>query len=103
MERIRISIDTFEELLSHEEQIVEIINAMPNGGNLFMAHPFKLLKDIGVHLSEDLIREIKSREPYESGFSEDAYNAILESQEKQTIHFHLSGLFRRPSRTRREN
>lgn len=103
MEKTRISINTFDDLLSQEKKIIEIINEMPNGGNLFMAHPFKLLEDMGIHLSEELIQEIKSREPYESGFSEDSYNAILRSTVKQTIHFHLSGLFRREPMNRREN
>ena len=103
MGKTRISINTFDELLRQEKKIIEIINEMPNGGNLFMAHPFKLLEDIGIQLGEELIQEIKSREPYESGFSENAYNAIKESTEKQTIHFHLSGLFRREPMNRREN
>ena len=91
----RLEIHNFEELLEHEREIVDRINAWPKGGNLFMAHPFLLFEEIGVHLSERAIEEVRMREPYLATLSPRTYQAIKESDVEQPIRFRLSGLFRR--------
>lgn len=97
-----IVIHTFEELLEHEQEIVDRINAMPMGGNLFIAHPFMLLEELGIHLTDEVIEEIKDREPYLSALSPTSYYALKETKEDQRIRYHLRGLFRRTPEIRRE-
>ncbi|MBI3016111.1 MAG: hypothetical protein HYY65_13860 [Candidatus Tectomicrobia bacterium] len=46
----RLSIGSYAELLKHEQEILRRIRAVPNGGNLFLIHPFLLFEDIGVEL-----------------------------------------------------
>lgn len=102
MRRDTIVIHTFEELLEYEQEVVDRINATPKGGNLFMAHPFLLLEELGVQLTDEVIEEIKDREPYLSALSPISYYTLRETQEDQHIRYHLRGLFRRTPEIRRE-
>lgn len=92
-----LKINSFDELIQHEPEILERIADTPNGGNLFMAHPFMLLADIGVELSDQAREEIKRHEPYLSALSATPYNALKISKEEQRIRFHVHGLFQRRS------
>lgn len=89
-----IAIDTLDELLEHEPELVDRIERVPNGGNLFMAHPFRLLADIGVELAEGARQEILALEPQLSALSEAPYEALRDNPEEQRIHFRVRGLFR---------
>jgi hypothetical protein len=91
----RLKVNSFDDLNFHEKKILERISKYPNGGKLFMIHPFALLHDIGVDLSEDFKKELISREPNLRAVSIGAYNALKNSKEKQSIQFHMRGLFRR--------
>ena len=88
-----IKINSFDELIKHEKEIVKRISGTPNGGNLFMAHPIMLLADIGVVLSNQGQNEIISREPGLSNLSPSVYNSLKKSKTKQKIRFHIKGLF----------
>jgi len=45
-----LKIDSFDDLIKHEKEIIDQIEKTPNGPNLFMIHPFLLLAEIGVQL-----------------------------------------------------
>jgi len=90
-----LKIDSFDELMQHEQEILKRIAQVPNGGRLFVIHPFMLFIDINVILSEDARKEIVKREPYLSGASPVTYNALKASKSKQNLRFHIRGLFRR--------
>ena len=79
-----LTIETFEELLKHEQTLVERINAMPKGGNLFMAHPFLLLEELGIRLSDDLVAEIIEVEPTLAALSPTPYYALKEINARPT-------------------
>jgi len=90
-----ININSFEQLMANEAEILERIEAMPNGGNLFMIHPLMLLADVGVNLTEAAQQELLKREPKLSALSEIPYNALKNSQQEQNVRFHIHGLFKR--------
>lgn len=90
--------DSLEDLLREEARVVERIGATPNGGNLFLAHPFQLLADLGVALSERTRREIIRVVPELSTASPAAYQALKASREPQTIVIRIRGLFPRGER-----
>jgi hypothetical protein len=90
-----IKINSFEELIQHEQDILARIAKVPNGGNLFMAHPFLMLADIGVELSAATQEEIIQHDPYLTGLSPTSYRALKATTHRQLIRFHLRGLFRR--------
>jgi hypothetical protein len=94
----RLEISSFEQLLEHEAVILERIKSVPNGGHLFMVHPFLLLYDVGVYLSEAARAEILRRETYLSALSELPYYALKASREPQGVTVNLLGLFERRSR-----
>ncbi len=93
--KIWLQVDSFAELMKHEKEIIERIERMPNGGQLFLIHPFLLLRDIGVELSERAKQEIEQHEPHLTGLSTTPYYALRNSKEKQNVRFHLRGLFER--------
>jgi hypothetical protein len=43
----RLLIGSYAELLEHEREILRRIEDLPNGGKLFLIHPFLLLEDVG--------------------------------------------------------
>lgn len=90
-----LKVDSFYELMKHEKEILERIERMPNGGQLFLIHPFMLLQDIGVALSERAEQEILECEPRLTGLSAVPYHALKNSKEEQNVRFHLRGLFER--------
>ena len=90
-----LRVDSFDELMEHEEEIVRRIERTPNGGQLFLIHPFMLLRDIGVELSERAEREVRQYEPRVTGLSAVPYEALKNSREEQTIRFNVRGLFER--------
>ena len=92
-----LKVNSFDELMQHEKEILDRIAHTQNGANLFMAHPLMLLADIGVQLSEDAKKEIISREPHFASLSEVPYKALKASAEQPSIRFYLHGLFERRS------
>lgn len=93
--RTWLKVDSFDELMKNEKEIVDRINRFPNGTQLFLIHPFMLLKDIGVELSARAEQDIRRHEPQITGLSAVPYNALKNSKEKQNVRFHLRGLFER--------
>ncbi|MDQ3918330.1 MAG: hypothetical protein M3348_07615 [Acidobacteriota bacterium] len=90
-----LRVDSFEEMMKNEEEIVERIRRTPNGAQLFLVHPFLLLRDIGVELSERAELETQEHEPRLTGLSARPYEALKRSGAKQNVRFHLHGLFER--------
>jgi hypothetical protein len=90
-----IAVNSFNELMVHENEILERINRVPNGGQLFLIHPFMLLQDISVQLSQQAKQEILQHVPELTGLSNVPYLALKNSREKQHINFHLRGLFKK--------
>lgn len=95
----RIEIRSLDELHEHEAEIVRRISELPNGGHLFLVHPFALLADVGVVLSEGVRHELVEREPELAAASVGAYRALrgLSSPEPK-FRVHLHGLFPRDER-----
>lgn len=93
----RLRINSYAALLKHEKEILYRIEALPNGGNLFMIHPFLLFEDIGVGLSQKAKGEILALEPSLAGLSEVPYRALKESTSPQKYQVYLKGLFQRRS------
>jgi hypothetical protein len=90
-----LTINSFDELIKHEKSILDRIEKTPNGANLFMVHPFLLLADIGVQVSEQAKSEILKANPNISGLSRTPYDALKRSTAKQNVNFRLRGLFQR--------
>ncbi len=72
------------------------LNAMPNGGALFLIHPFLALEDAGVKLSPQARAEILKIEPRVGALSEAPYKAMKASTTRQNYRVNVKGLFRRP-------
>jgi len=63
-----IVIESHQALLERQDEIVERINRTPNGGQLFMVEPFRLLADVGVSVTPAARDEIvRIRRPGTSG------------------------------------
>jgi hypothetical protein len=91
-----LQINTYADLLAHEDEILGRIERFPNGGNLFMIHPFMLFEEIGVEISAEAKREIEKKEPHLRGLSPTPYRALRKNgAARQNVRFHIKGLFRR--------
>ncbi|HEY3203988.1 MAG TPA: hypothetical protein VGL03_10040 [Thermoanaerobaculia bacterium] len=90
-----LEIGSYAELLRREREILERIERMPNGGNLFLAHPFRLLADVGVVLAKKVEEEIRALHPELSGLGDGPYEALKASEQPQNVRFNVKGLFRR--------
>lgn len=89
-------INSFDELMRHEKDALELIRKTRNGGNLFMAHPILFLKEVaGLNLTEGAVRELISREQALEALPEDAFRAIKGSLQEQNIKFEIRGLFKK--------
>ena len=93
-----IEIRSFAELRRKEPEILHRIAEAPNGGNLFMLHPFRLFADIGVRLTPELEAELVRRLPELSGLSPTPYDALKAAGGPQKVRFHIRGLFRTKQR-----
>jgi hypothetical protein len=93
-----IKIAHFSEIFEHEAEILKRIGDLPQGGNLFMAHPLRCLEDVGVELSRSAHNELLRHEPHLAGLSDAPYEALRQTDELQSVRFHLGGLFRPPAK-----
>ena len=91
-----LRIKSLNELFVHEKEILRRIDETPNGPNLFVAHPLRMLADVGVELSKEAQQALLHHEPGLAALSSTAYEALKKTQEQQRVRFHLKGLFRRP-------
>jgi hypothetical protein len=90
-----LNVDSFDQLMEHEAEIVKRIADFPNGGNLFLCHPLMLLADLGVVLSERARQELLTVEPQLAALSAVPYRALRSSTAPQKTRVHVRGLFRR--------
>ena len=96
-----MKINSLKELLSHEKDILERINNIPNCKLLYSIHPFMLLVEAGIELSEQAKKEMIKYEPGLSALSVIPYNIVkrkTKSQDGNEVKYHkLKALFRRKS------
>lgn len=93
----KIAARTFDELLRHEPEILDRLAALPNGGQLFLIHPFMALADVGVELGAEAQATLLQREPQLSALSVVPYQALKASRAQQHMQVRVHGLFRRDS------
>ena len=87
-------IESFDDLARHQAAILERIEQLPHGGNLFLLHPFLLLEELGVALGEDFKRGLVARQPALATLSEQPYRALrVSGRTPQAVQVRLRGLF----------
>lgn len=88
-------VSSLAELRLHEAEIVKRIAAVPNGGRLLLVDPQRLLRDIGVELTDACADE--SRGGHSEFFAptgrEHAYDLIANSAQSGNIQVSIEGLF----------
>lgn len=60
-----------------------------------MIHPFLLLAEIGVELSDRIRDELIRLDPYLGALSPTPYHSLKAARARQQIRFHVRGLFRK--------
>jgi hypothetical protein len=88
-----LRIERLDELAEHEQRILVLIASIRNGGLLFMTHPFRLLEDLGVALSDTARKEAVERIPELGVLSDMAYEAAREAARASSVTVYLHGLF----------
>jgi hypothetical protein len=84
-----LRIESIEELFKHQEEILARIERVPNGGNLFVIHPLKMLADVSVQLSAAVREELLRRSPQLAAASSVAYEAVRSGDEDQKVRIRL--------------
>lgn len=90
-------IDSLSKLAEHERAIIDLINNTINGGHLFLAHPFLLLKDVGVELTPAVEQALLKRYPEISGCSKTVYSMLKNAPAQKSI-VNVQQLFHAPVR-----
>jgi hypothetical protein len=89
-----LPVQSAQELAAAEPEILDRIATTANGASLFLIHPFRLLADVGVVLSDECREELLQLHPELSGLSDGPYDALRAGAEPaHTVR--LSGLFRK--------
>lgn len=85
------------ELLDHEGEILRRINAMPNGGQLLLLDPQRLLRDLRVEMTAEAVEECRGAHPefFVRTGREHAYDAVAKSRPGNEIRVTVNGLFRK--------
>jgi hypothetical protein len=94
-DRSPLRITSYRQLLEHEREILARIAKLPNGAQLFLAHPFRCLAEVGVTLAETVEREIGALHPELSGLSPTPYEFLKRQDQDPLVQIELRGLFRR--------
>jgi hypothetical protein len=92
-----LTLDSYEEFLASEQEILERIASIPNGGQLYLLHPFLLLADVGIKLTDRAKSEILREHEGLSSVSPTPYQALMGSQQTQSTRFRIRSLSRRGS------
>lgn len=91
------TIRTYEDLLKSEPELLKSINAIPNGGQLYLIHPLMLFAEIGIELSSEVQSEFAAQHGGAGSWSEGPYKALRRSTSEQPSQVTLRGLFRKSS------
>lgn len=92
-----LAIGTYDELLASEQELLERIRLLPNGGQLYLIHPLLVFADVGAELAPEVQQEFAAQHGGAGGWSEGPYRALRASTSRQPAQVNLRGLFRRPS------
>ena len=87
---------SLDDLKGYEAEIVRRIQAVPNGGKLLLANPLRLFRDVGLHISSEVLEQMASAHPefFRSTGREHSYDAVQGSQPSDEIRVIVRGLFR---------
>lgn len=88
--------------MANEDEIVRRINETPNGGNLLLLDPQRLLKDLGIHLTAQAEEEWKASQPnvFPTPTSPYVYDAMAASHPtEEGLRIVVKGLFRKGTET----
>lgn len=89
-----LEIDDLNRLSALESVILERIRNTPKGGILFMKNPFKLLDEVGVHLSDQVIAFLKTSEPRLNHLDDVGYEQIKHQRMVTEVRVKFRHLFK---------
>ena len=92
--RSRLTIRSLEELVLCEREILERVNRRPRGGQLFVLHPFMLLDDVGISVTDEARRQIVAAAPAMDRVSVPRYQALRDASSPMALDVTLKALFR---------
>jgi hypothetical protein len=96
-----LEIDSYEQLARNEPEILRRLRALPNGPWLVLLDAPRALRDGGVHLSAEAIREWARREGphlFRRNGRETAYDAVARAVGPSRSTITLNGLLRKTER-----
>jgi hypothetical protein len=95
-----LEITTLDEFSKEEQEIVRRVNERPNGAQLMMIDPLRLLQEVKVRLSERALAELQERADLsfaQHSRSERVYAAIAAAPVNDGARIVLRGLLKGPT------
>jgi hypothetical protein len=90
-----LCLDSADDLPRNEDEILERINSMPNGVQLLLAHPARLLAEVGIELSGTAVTQWEKRTGLKLGEPENAdLYEVIERSQSDEVRYRLKGIFR---------
>jgi hypothetical protein len=90
-----LSVSSLKDLVTHEKEIVRRIGAISNGGRLLLLHSQRLLREIGVELKPEAVKEIQKAHHgfFTTTGGESAYDRVAKSKSGGAVRVTVHGLF----------
>ena len=92
-----LCVSSLKDLVGNEGEIVRRIRATPNGGELLLLDPQRLLRELRVELTAEAMEEARGAHPelFAPTGREHAYDATARSRPGDEINVKVNGLFRK--------
>jgi hypothetical protein len=92
-----LQVCSLKDLLGHEKEIVRRVGARHNGSYLLLLDPQRLLREVGVELTPEAVKEAEKAHPefFATSGGECAYDLVAKSKAGGDVRVTVNGLFRK--------
>jgi hypothetical protein len=89
-----LQVCSLKDLLGHEKEILRRVSAKQNGGHLLLLDPLRLLREVGVELTSEAVKETQRAHPefFAASGGERAYDLVTKSKAEGDVRVTVNGL-----------
>jgi hypothetical protein len=83
---------TLADLKAHEVDVLQAIRSAPNGSNLFLADPFRFLREHGFAVQPTLVQQLTGLQPKLAVPNTALYDRIRQGNARPSLTIHIRSL-----------
>jgi hypothetical protein len=83
---------TLQDLKTHESDVLQAIRGVPNGSNLFLADPFRFLREHGFGVQPTLVQQLTRLQPKLAAPNTALYERIRQGNVRPSLTIHIRSL-----------